>query len=141
MFKDLLWKFRLFRARKAKAARWAIYSAVSIGVGFMLVATGNAHASFAQDSHELSRKLTRTTPSRHVIVGKASWYGQAAAGRKTATGEKLDPRELTAASTIVPLQSRALVTNLENGRSVRVRINDCGPYTKGRTLDVSKRAA
>ena len=76
-----------------------------------------------------------------MIVGRASWYGQAAAGRKTATGEKLDPRKLTAASTVVPLQSRALVTDLENGRSVRVRINDCGPYTKGRTLDVSKRAA
>jgi rare lipoprotein A (peptidoglycan hydrolase) len=82
-----------------------------------------------------------TASSNYVVVGRASWYGNAFAGRKTATGERLDPNQLTAASTQLPLKSQALVTNLDNGRSVRVRINDCGPYTGGRKLDLSKRAA
>ena len=64
-----------------------------------------------------------------------------AARYATSTGEILDPNKLTAASTQLPLQSRALVTNLENGHSVCVRINDGGPYIKGRKIDVSKRAA
>jgi rare lipoprotein A len=80
-------------------------------------------------------------PHEEVIVDRASWYGPAVAGHKTATGEKLDPSELTAATKQLPLQSSALVTNLNNGRSVPVRINDCGPYAKGRDIDVSKRAA
>src|ERR1700730_2898375 len=63
------------------------------------------------------------------------------AGRRTATGERLDPRQLTAASLQLPLKSQTVVTNLDNGRSVRVRINDCGPYARGRKLDFSKRAA
>jgi rare lipoprotein A len=84
----------------------------------------------------------RTTASNnYVVVGRASWYGNASAGRKTATGERLDPSQLTAASTQLPLKSQVVVTNLDNGRSVRVRINDCGPYTRGRKLDLSKRAA
>ena len=74
---NLLWKFGLFRAIKAKSARWAIYSAMSIGVGFMLVATESAHASFAQDSHELSRKLTRTygDQTRDCREGFLVWTG------------------------------------------------------------------
>jgi rare lipoprotein A len=79
--------------------------------------------------------------SSPVVVGRASWYGNSSAGRKTATGERLDPRQLTAASLQLPLKSQAVVTNLDNGRSVKVRINDCGPYTRGRKLDLSKRAA
>jgi rare lipoprotein A len=87
------------------------------------------------------QKKSATVSSNYVGVGRASWYGNASAGRKTATGERLDPNQLTAASTQLPLKSQAVVTNLDNGRSVKVRINDCGPYTRGRKLDLSKRAA
>ena len=128
--------------RPGEIGKTGFFSGMSIVVGSMLLATTeNAHAYRGKESHELWHKQATATPNRDVIVGKASWYGQAAAGRKTATGERLDPNKLTAASTQLPLQSRALVTDLENGRSVGVRINDCGPYAKGRQIDVSKRAA
>src|SRR5580700_7843190 len=100
MIKDLQCKCRLFRTRKAKSRRWVIYSVMSIVAVSMLLATENAHAYFAKASNEHSRRQARATPNRKVIVGKASWYGQAAAGRKTATAERLDPSKLTAASTL-----------------------------------------
>jgi rare lipoprotein A len=74
-------------------------------------------------------------------VVKASWYGPGLNGHVTATGEKFNPNSLTAASTNLPLGSVVKVTNPENGRSVKVRINDCGPYVHGRSMDLSKRAA
>jgi rare lipoprotein A (peptidoglycan hydrolase) len=75
----------------------------------------------------------------HVVT--ASWYGPGFAGRRTANGERFDPSRLTAASPTLPLGSKVLVTNLSNGRSVAVRINDCGPYYHGRQLDLSRQAA
>jgi rare lipoprotein A len=105
------------------------------------VGATNGHAYSGREIHKSWRNQAPIAHDAKVIVGEASWYGQVAAGRKTATGEKLDPNKLTAASTQLPLQSRAVVTNLDNGRSVRVRINDCGPYVKGRKIDLSKRAA
>ena len=72
---------------------------------------------------------------------RASFMGTTPAGRPTASGEAYDPNELTAASKTLPLGSTVEVTNPSNGRSVRVRINDRGPYVKGRSIDLSKRAA
>jgi rare lipoprotein A len=74
-------------------------------------------------------------------VVNASWYGPGLTGHATASGEKFNPNSLTAASTNLPLGSVVKVTNPENGRSVKVRINDCGPYVHGRSMDLSKRAA
>lgn len=74
-------------------------------------------------------------------VVKASWYGPGLNGHVTATGERFNENKLTAASTNLPLGSVVKVTNPENGRSVKVRINDCGPYIHGRSMDLSKRAA
>jgi len=67
--------------------------------------------------------------------------GTEPAGRPTASGEAYDPNDLTAASRTLPLGSTVLVTNPSNGRSVKVRINDRGPYVRGRSIDLSKRAA
>jgi rare lipoprotein A len=75
------------------------------------------------------------------MMGVASWYGPGFNGRRTANGEIYRQDELTAASTIIPLGSHVMVTNLENGRSVEVRINDRGPYVKGRKIDLSHQAA
>jgi len=72
---------------------------------------------------------------------KASYMGTEPAGRPTASGEAYDPNDLTAASRTLPLGSTVLVTNPSNGRSVKVRINDRGPYVRGRSIDLSKRAA
>lgn len=74
-------------------------------------------------------------------VGNASWYGRFHQGRKTASGERYDMNDLTAAHRTLPLGTAATVTNLENGRSVDVVVNDRGPYKKGRVIDLSKRAA
>jgi rare lipoprotein A len=74
-------------------------------------------------------------------VGEASFYGPGFHGKKTATGEKFDQNKKTAAHPTLPLGTKATVTNLETGASVDVRINDRGPYVKGRDIDVSKAAA
>jgi rare lipoprotein A (peptidoglycan hydrolase) len=73
--------------------------------------------------------------------GVASWYGRHWRGRKTASGQRYDERRLTAASRSLPLPTRARVTNLQNGRSVDVIVNDRGPYVDGRIMDLSARAA
>ncbi len=74
-------------------------------------------------------------------VGGASWYGDAFHGRLTANGEIYDMTHLTAAHPTMPLPSYARVTNLANGSSVIVRVNDRGPYSDGRIIDLSKQAA
>ncbi|MGI9356811.1 MAG: septal ring lytic transglycosylase RlpA family protein [Rhizobiaceae bacterium] len=72
-------------------------------------------------------------------TGSASWY--ALDGRMTANGERMNSRRMTAAHRRLPFGTRIRVTNLRNGKSVVVRINDRGPFAKGRVLDVSKAAA
>jgi len=74
-------------------------------------------------------------------LGRASYYGYGFAGRKTASGDVFHPEELTAAHRFLPLGTKVRVTNLNNGRSVLVTINDRGPYVRGRALDLSLGAA
>ena len=74
-------------------------------------------------------------------VGLASWYGSAFHGRKTANGEVYDKYHLSAAHPTFPLPSYARVTNMENGSSVIVRVNDRGPFHAGRVIDVSSKTA
>lgn len=74
-------------------------------------------------------------------TGIASWYGPTFHGKRTANGEIYDQNELTAAHRTLQMPSLVRVTNLENGKSIVVRINDRGPFKKGRVIDVSKRAA
>ncbi|MGE8363104.1 septal ring lytic transglycosylase RlpA family protein [Pseudomonas sp.] len=73
--------------------------------------------------------------------GQASYYGARHHGNKTASGERFDQNALTAAHRTLPFGTRVQVTNLNNGRTVVVRINDRGPFTKGRIIDLSRRAA
>ncbi len=77
----------------------------------------------------------------YSAVGMASWYGAAFHGRRTANGEVYDMASLTAAHPTLPLPCYARVTNLGNGYSVIVRVNDRGPYHGGRVMDVSSRTA
>jgi rare lipoprotein A len=76
-----------------------------------------------------------------AVIGVASWYGPGFDGHRTASGEIYDQEDLTAASIVFPLGTRLLVTDLSDGRSVEVTVNDHGPYVKGRELDLSARAA
>ncbi|MDD1413740.1 septal ring lytic transglycosylase RlpA family protein [Dolichospermum sp. ST_con] len=73
--------------------------------------------------------------------GMASWYGYDGSGNKTASGERYNPEGLTAAHRSLPLGTKIRVTNTRNGRSVVVRINDRGPYIRGRIIDLSAGAA
>jgi len=74
-------------------------------------------------------------------VGVASWYGGKFHGRTTASGEPYDMHAMTAAHPNLPFGTKVRVTNLENGRSVVLRINDRGPFAKRRIIDVSRHAA
>ncbi len=73
--------------------------------------------------------------------GIASWYGPGFHGKRTANGETYDQNALTAAHKTLPLPSIVQVTNLENGRSIKVTVNDRGPYAFGRVIDMSRRGA
>ncbi len=84
--------------------------------------------------------IPRDNP-RYSATGLASWYGAAFHGRLTANGEVYDVNGMTAAHPTMPLPSYARVTNLENGRSVVVRVNDRGPFAANRIIDVSSAAA
>ncbi len=75
------------------------------------------------------------------ILGIASWYGPGFDGKRTASGERFDRNHLTAAHPTLPFGSVVRVKNLHNGRSVDVRINDRGPFVKGRIIDLSEAAA
>ncbi len=77
----------------------------------------------------------------HVETGIASWYGPGFHGKRTANGEKFDKHELTAAHKTLQMPSLIRVTNLDNGRSVIMRVNDRGPFSRGRILDVSEKGA
>jgi len=81
------------------------------------------------------------THQHYSVVGIASWYGSELYGHSTADGETFDLRSLSAAHRTMPLPSYARVTNLSNGRSIVVRVNDRGPFVGGRVLDVSARVA
>jgi rare lipoprotein A len=87
---------------------------------------------YAPSPHE-SNRTSRTEV--------ASWYGPGFAGRRTSSGETYNPEALTAASKTLPLGSHVRVTNPDTGRSVVVRINDRGPFVRGRSLDLSHGAA
>ena len=76
-----------------------------------------------------------------TTTGVASWYGERFQGRTTANGEVYDMNGLTAAHRDLPMGTRVEITNVRNGRSVTVRINDRGPSIRGRMIDVSKATA
>ena len=85
------------------------------------------------------REVRRT--HSHEQYGLASWYGPGNQGRETASGQRFDEHQLTAAHRTLPFGSRVRVTNLRNGRSVVVKINDRGPWVYTRVIDLSEAAA
>jgi rare lipoprotein A len=101
--------------------------AIGIALAPILAADEAAHAQRVQ--------------SVFVQHGIASWYGPGFHGRKTASGERFNQHELTAAHKRLPLGTKATVTNLTNGKRIEVEINDRGPYARGRILDLSRAAA
>ena len=79
--------------------------------------------------------------SGEVLVGGASWYGPGFHGRRTANGERFNTHAMTAAHKTLPFDTYLAVTNPENDKTVLVRVNDRGPYIRGRIIDLSYAAA
>ncbi len=115
---------------------------VSLG---LVVACGGQRASQHSSESEAEKQEERTessrTPRDYLDEGLASYYGPGLEGRPTASGEKVDLEALTAAHRTLPFGTCLRVVNMENGRSVQVRVNDRGPFVKGRVIDVSLAAA
>jgi len=86
-----------------------------------------------------SRHQFKTAPA--VMTGRASWYGPNFHGKTTSSQEIFDMYDMTAAHKTLPFGTHVMVTNLNNGRSVKVRINDRGPFIRGRMIDLSYAAA
>ncbi len=85
-------------------------------------------------------KKTEVYSQNHVLKGMASWYGKEFQGRLTASGEEYNIRYYTAAHKSLPFGTIVRVTNINNGKSVRVKINDRGPFVKGRVIDLTPKA-
>jgi len=105
-------------------------------VGLVLLGAAGSAAGQSPDTTERPAKA-----SSYSAVGWASWYGREFHGRRTADGETFDMGALTAAHKTMPLPCYARVTNLRNGRSMVVRVNDRGPFVADRVIDVSARVA
>lgn len=90
---------------------------------------------------ESASRAIASGDAKAIETGVASWYGPDFHGRQTANGEKYDMNGLTAAHRTLPFNTVVLVENLDNGKTVQVRVNDRGPYAKDRIIDLSKGAA
>jgi len=102
-------------------------------------ATGKTAVHPTQRPYKINGKTYYPLPSSegYIEEGTASWYGHQFHGRKTSNGETYNMRDLTAAHRTLPMNTRVLVENLENGKEVVLRINDRGPFVKGRIIDLS----
>ena len=103
--------------------------------------SGGGHYQLGEPYEVAGKRYVPQRDSDYDEVGPASWYGVAFHGRLTANGEVFDRAGLTAAHPTLPLPSYVRVTNEENGRSIVVRVNDRGPYSRNRLIDVSEQAA
>ena len=105
---------------------------VALALALSVTGCASRHAPAAQ------RRVTYTASP---ATGDASYYASRFQGRPTASGERFDNNQLTAAHRTMPFGTKVRVTNLSNGRSVVVRVNDRGPYARGRIIDLSQAAA
>jgi rare lipoprotein A len=121
-------------------------AAAPVGAGFDLhwpgrVRRGEGLSPSDNEEPEDGQARLRADAGTFFQAGTASWYGKKFHGRRTATGETFDMNEPTAAHLTLPLGSYALIRNVSNDKSVVVKINDRGPFSKGRIIDVSYGAA
>ncbi|RFM30638.1 septal ring lytic transglycosylase RlpA family protein [Deminuibacter soli] len=107
----------------------------------LLLCCGLLLASCSRKVHSTGSTETPGHGKVYTESGKASYYAEQFNGRKTANGEIFNMNQLTAAHRTLPFNTLVKVTNKTNGKSVQVRINDRGPFVKGRIIDVSKEAA
>ena len=101
----------------------------------------SAEAALTAPGLEAEADLSTDEIYEPIGEGEASYYGHELAGNRTASGERFDPTALTAAHRTLPMGSVLRVTNTSNGKSVIVRVNDRGPFTGNRIIDISLAAA
>ena len=122
-----------------------VVSIVSLGAGAAQKPTSSESSSTQANSKQAvvvpAKLVSKPKAQRPYQVGTASWYGSYFQGRPTASGEPYNMYDMTAAHMALPLGTMVKVTNLRNGRSVVLRINDRGPVVDGRIIDVSYNAA
>ncbi|WP_371262212.1 septal ring lytic transglycosylase RlpA family protein [Sphingopyxis sp. YR583] len=106
-----------------------------------LLLTVSAAAQEVEAIDQADQGVAEVDEATEIGGGMASYYGNELAGNRTASGERFDPAQLTAAHRTLPFGSMVRVTNTSNGDSVVVRINDRGPFSHGRVIDVSHAAA
>ena len=109
-----------------------------VGLAIFIACSGCGASKEAQRPTSRESSPKASAPFR---TGEASWYGKRFQGRTTASGERFDRHQLTAAHRQLRFGTCVNVENLSNGRKVKVRINDRGPYAGGRIIDVSEAAA
>ncbi len=109
----------------------SVSAVLLIALNLVFLFSGRESVVYAQTSGSYSEFMEE---------GTASWYGPGFHGRKTANGERFDTQELTCAHKSLPFNTILKVTNLENGRYTIVRVNDRGPYIRGRIIDLSNAA-
>ena len=121
-----------------------LLAVASLGAGAASGPTSSEAANTQTTQNAKGRAAAQLPPkhgSRPYQVGTASWYGEDFDGKATASGEPYDMLDFTAAHLTLPLGSYVRVTNLRNGRSVVVKVNDRGPIVPGRIIDLSYNAA
>jgi|SRR5579862_6161432 len=120
-------------------SRLALWVGLVLALSVLALGTRVARAPAAAPAGDSA--AVPQSEARHPQFGLASWYGRDWQGRRTASGVRFDARKLTAAHRTLPLNTKVRVTNLANGKSVEVTINDRGPYVGHRVIDVSAAAA
>ena len=118
---------------------WAVPAVLLAAYMGVVIAGPEPHPVAEPQGQE--RTAVHQVETGDPLRGIASWYGAELHGRPTASGEPFDMGDLTAAHLTLPLGTRAQVTNLDNGRTVVVRINDRGPFSGHRMIDLSRAAA
>src|SRR5947209_2495134 len=120
-----------------------------LALGFLIASLGAAQGPNNSEATPAPNRTAQSKPEvrkqagkpKSYQIGTASWYGEYFDGKQTASGEPYDMYDMTAAHLTLPLGTYVKVTNLKNGKTVVVRVNDRGPNIEGRTIDLSYGAA
>ncbi len=120
---------------------WYLLPSQIILVSTLVIVGCTSEHSGGQDKQIGQGKDDASSKAVHKEVGEASWYGPGFNGKETANGETFNQAAMTAAHPTLTMDTKAKVTNIENGKQVEVRINDRGPYAGNRAIDLSSAAA
>ncbi|MGH7033231.1 MAG: septal ring lytic transglycosylase RlpA family protein, partial [Stellaceae bacterium] len=128
----------------SRGSFYAAFAAIAVVAGLSACAAPGAGDMSVSQPNVVAAPVTAVDKERlpsFTQTGLASWYGKSRRSKRTASGEKMTNTGMTAAHRSLPLNTQVRVTNLANGASVMVRINDRGPFIHGRVIDLSPAAA